>query len=64
MDVMTHSEKTLLDKLKNTKLFAIFAFALLTLIIWLKSSYNVGVQRDHINIKSVKRGDLPLVINT
>uniref|UniRef100_UPI003569A57D efflux RND transporter periplasmic adaptor subunit n=1 Tax=Pseudoalteromonas sp. TaxID=53249 RepID=UPI003569A57D len=47
-----------------TKLFAIFAFALLTLIIWLKSSYNVGVQRDHINIKSVKRGDLPLVINT
>lgn len=64
MDVMTHSEKPWLNKLKNTKLFAIFAFALLTLIIWLKSSYNVGVQRDHINIKSVKRGDLPLVINT
>lgn len=64
MDVITHSEKRFLDKLKNVKLFAIFAFALLTLIIWLKSSYNVGVQRDHINIKSVKRGDLPLVINT
>ncbi|WP_448546728.1 efflux RND transporter periplasmic adaptor subunit [Thalassotalea fusca] len=61
---MTESNKRFTDVFKNNKFNAITVLVVLTFIIWFQSTNDVSIQRSQINIKPVKRGDLPLVINT
>lgn len=63
MDVLTKPKNTKLALLKSKRFYVVSLATMFTAILWLQSSADVSVPKSAMNIKTVQRGDLPLVIN-